>query len=68
MKLTIESTEHLVFLDGVHCRVWEGRTETGERVAVFVHRIMAADATRAGSDCDQELYEVPEPSILDDNM
>jgi hypothetical protein len=49
MKITIESTSQVVFVDGVETRVWEGHTEsvTGVRVAVtaFVARIVAADVT-----------------------
>lgn len=39
MKITIESTNQLVSMDGVPVRVWEGVTEDGIPCYVFVHRL-----------------------------
>ena len=40
MKLTIESTEQVVAINGVMCRVWRGVTEEHDISAVvFVHKI-----------------------------
>jgi hypothetical protein len=40
MKMTIESTTKTVDLDGVTCRIWEGRSERGVRVIAHVTHIM----------------------------
>jgi hypothetical protein len=39
MKLLMESTDHIVSLDGVECRVWNAVTETNIQCFVFVHLI-----------------------------
>ncbi len=39
MKLEIESTNHIVLLDGMPARVWNGRTEKGTACEVYVVRI-----------------------------
>lgn len=39
MKITIESTEKVVTLNGIPARIWEGATEKGVPVVVFVTRI-----------------------------
>jgi hypothetical protein len=40
MKILMESTEHVVSIDGVECRVWNGVTENDTQCFVMVHRIM----------------------------
>jgi hypothetical protein len=39
MTITIEPTGHLVDLDGVQCRLWEGTTDQGVKCKVFVLRV-----------------------------
>lgn len=40
MKILMESTEHVVTVDGVECRVWNAVTEKNHtQCFVFVHRI-----------------------------
>ena len=51
MKLTIESTGVLATVDGVRCRTWKGKTESGIEVIVLVHRMMVPAAV------DQEPFE-----------
>lgn len=47
MKITIENTNKIVMLkpdpllDGIPARIWEGTTESGIKVILFVTRIMA---------------------------
>lgn len=56
MKIQIEATDRIVDLDGVKCRVWNGKTERGIECLVFVHRL----AVRSDDDTnqfDQELQE-----------
>lgn len=42
MKIQIESTTKMVQLNGVPARIWEGATESGISVHVFVTRIAPA--------------------------
>ena len=42
MKILMESTEHVVTVDGVECRVWNAVTENNTQCFVFVHRIAVA--------------------------
>jgi hypothetical protein len=39
MKIQMESTEHVVSIDGVECRIWNAVTDTNIPCLVFVHRI-----------------------------
>jgi hypothetical protein len=39
MKMTIESTTKFVTLNGVPARLWEGTSESGTPVFVFVTRV-----------------------------
>lgn len=60
MKVQIESTEQIIDLDGVPCRVWKGTTERGIECTVLVHRIRV----QKDEDCtefDAELKEKARP-------
>lgn len=66
MKVTIESTTKIVNLinevgSPVPCRLWEGTTERGVKVHVFVPRI-AALADQDLSQFEEELRETRAPS------
>lgn len=39
MKMTVQSTAKIVDVNGVPARVWEGKSEKGTPVIVFVTRI-----------------------------
>jgi hypothetical protein len=39
MRIQIEPSEIFTKLDGVECRVWNGITDDGTQVFVFVHRL-----------------------------
>lgn len=61
MKITIESTTQIVQVNGIDCRVWEGKTEGGVRVQCLIPRI----AARMGENLSQfeaELEEQRPPS------
>jgi hypothetical protein len=61
MKLTIESTTKIVTANGIQCRVWEGKTESGVEVSCLIPRIAVKD----GQDTEQfesELQEMAPPS------
>lgn len=40
MKITIESTDKIVELNGVPARVWEGETESGIPIHCFITRLV----------------------------
>lgn len=61
MKLTIESTEAVVTVNGVPARIWEGTSESGVRVFCLVTRV----AVQRDQDCTQferELQECRPPT------
>jgi hypothetical protein len=61
MKIAIENTSKIVSFNGIDCRVWEGDTEGGVPVIVFIPRI----AVRNDLDTSQfeaELRETRAPS------
>lgn len=61
MKITIESTTKIVQANGIPCRVWEGKSESGIEVQCLITRV----AVPAGADCAQfqaELQEHAPPS------
>ena len=43
MKITIESTDRIVVVNGAPCRLWQGRTDRGIRIAALVARVGAAE-------------------------
>ena len=61
MRITIESTTKLVELNGVPARVWEGRTESGIPVHVFVTRV-AVPIDADASEFERDLEEASAPS------
>lgn len=61
MRIQIESTQRVVTVNGIEARIWEGHTESGIPVIVFIPRI----AVSADQDCSQfeaELKECVPPS------
>jgi hypothetical protein len=57
MKLTIESTTEITEVQGCPCRMWEGKTEAGVRLWVFV-ALISASADAATAELDQELTQL----------
>ena len=60
MRLTIRSTEQIVEIEGVPCRLWNGQCENGERVVLYVHRVAVPVGPR-GTDTHpfaSELFEM----------
>lgn len=43
MKITVESTEKIVTLNGVPTRVWEGISERGVKIHCFIARVAVAE-------------------------
>lgn len=61
MTIKIVSTTRIVFLNGVPARVWEGQTESGVKVIVFVTRILVK-ADENQEQFQKELHECAPPS------
>ena len=62
MKLTLESTPHVLTVDGVKCRLWRGTTENGAQVVAFIHRL-AFEASALPDEMVRELVEVHAPHV-----
>lgn len=56
MKITIESTEDIVTVNGVPARVWVGKTDSGIDVQCMVTRI-AVDRTEDQAQFEAELQQ-----------
>ena len=61
MKITVESTTKIVQFNGLPARIWEGETETGIPVHVFITRIAVAREADTGQ-FEHELQECRPPS------
>lgn len=44
MKVEIEPTGTIVVFEGVHCRVWQGKTDAGVSVELLVARLASTSA------------------------
>lgn len=62
MKLTIESTDDIVLLNGVETRIWTGITENGVKCDVYIARI-ATDEDNDISEFEQ-LRAVNKPLLV----
>jgi hypothetical protein len=62
MKIIIESTKEMTFIDGVQVRVWKGTTEKGTPCVVFVRRIAVLDGKE--EEFARELVEKQTPEEL----
>jgi hypothetical protein len=60
MKITLESTSQIVQLDGVECRVWEGKTASGVPLTAFIARV-AVEVGHDASEFQRELAEQAQP-------
>lgn len=64
MKITIESTEKMTFVNGTQARVWKGISERGVNCIVFVANI-GVEKTADHSQFERELKEtMPPTSVL----
>ena len=60
MKITLESTEKVVQLNGVPARIWQGTTESGVPCHAYITRI-AVDKADDTSQFERELQEHAAP-------
>ena len=67
MKIQLESTSKIVELNGVPARIWEGVTEHGIAIHVFITRI-AVNKEADGSQFAAELKECPAPRPADPDI
>lgn len=63
MKIIVENTTKIVKLNGVDARVWEGQTDSGIPVHVFITRVAVAEEANR-SQFEQELQECRPPSAV----
>lgn len=65
MKVTIQSTQKIVTLNGVPARIWEGQTESGIKVHCYVTRIAIGLNEARTEEFDRDLLEhvAPSPEI-----
>lgn len=62
MRITVESTSQVVTMNGVACRVWDGRTKKGVQVHCFIVRIAAHESEPDLSEFERDLEEHAKPS------
>jgi hypothetical protein len=64
MKITVESTTKIVHMNRIPCRVWEGHTERGVPVHVYIPRIAVASDSpaEAFAQFEEDLKEQRAPS------
>lgn len=67
MKIELQSTGRIVLLDGVPCRVWEGKTAAGVPLTAYIARV-AIDDPRDASHFARELLETPRPELVEVNV
>lgn len=69
MKIEIESTKYLTEIDGNQVRLWNGVTERGANVMVFVSRIAVSDNDPTTQEVfENELSETGPPSEFDQKI
>ena len=61
MKATIESTTRMVQVNGVPARIWEGRTESGIEIILYV-ALVAHAADAPPTEFEKELRIMKDPS------
>ena len=64
MKVTIESTEKVVNLNGVPARIWEGQTDSGIPLHAFVTRVaVAGDQNHEQFQKELQEHTAPSPEV-----
>lgn len=66
MRLQIEPTGHIADVDGVQCRIWNGVSESGAGVIVFVATLAVKDDEPPAviAQFERELLEIGPPRIV----
>lgn len=63
MMIQMQSTDLIVDVDGVECRIWNAITEKGTQCFVYAHRIAIPNDGTANTDDIEELKELFESRI-----
>lgn len=61
MKMTLQSTNKIVEINGIKARIWEGETEKGIPVHAFIPRVSAEVRDRM-EEFEKDLHECNAPS------
>lgn len=62
MQITVESTSKIVEINGVPCRVWEGRTAAGIKCHCYIPRIACDKDEPRTEEFERDLKETRPPS------
>lgn len=62
MRITVESTDRIVTLNGIPARIWEGETDSGIKLHCFITRIGINKNEHRLEEFEQELQETKSPS------
>ena len=62
MRITVESTDRIVTLNGIPARIREGETDSGIKLHCFITRIGINKNERRLEEFEQELQETKSPS------
>ena len=66
MKITLESTSHIVSMNGVQARVWEGRTDSGIPVHCYVIRLaVAGEHDQSQFQRELQQHKPPSPEVAE---
>jgi hypothetical protein len=64
MRITVESTTKKVQLNGVPARIWEGTTDSGIPVHVYVTRVAVEEGQHQGQfERELEEHRAPSPAV-----
>ena len=65
MKITIESTSKIIEFNGLPARIWEGKTESGIKLHVYITRVAIDKDESRIEEFAKELLEqkAPTPEI-----
>jgi hypothetical protein len=63
VRLVIESTDRVVDVGGVECRLWTGTAADGTPCSVFVHRVAVHEDDEQGAFA-RELRDMPAPPAV----
>lgn len=63
MKITVESTTEIVYINGIPARVWEGQTESGINMHCYITRIAIDENEPRVDEFEAELQEQKKPVV-----
>lgn len=63
MRIQIEPTEHILTVDDVEVRLWNGVSEDGTHCFVFVHRIVVREGEMDQARFERELLTMEPANV-----